>query len=261
MHQKNMYKEMAFYLEACESGSMFGPGLLPANLNIYGLTASNAEESSYACYLDDTLNTYVGDCFSVAWMEDSDAHDIQKETLQVQYLRVKSITTESHVMQYGDVSLTSESVGTFQGTQNPASHSLNMEEFRRERQAVPQEEVELSILLNQHRRANSIQEQETHAKAIRDHIAVRENTHALFERILTILHGANNEVLDVVKQRRGGFINFQCYTPVLNYFHHTCMPLNANSPALNHLYKLANLCQLGSAPERIIQALSNACSR
>jgi legumain len=259
MHQKNMYKEMTFYLEACESGSMFNSGLLPPSLKIYALTASNAEESSYACYLDDDLNTYLGDCFSVAWMEDSDTHDIQQETLQVQYLRVKSITTLSHVMQYGDLSFTSEMVGEFQGTQNPSA-SLDMENFKRQRHAVAQEDVELTILSNLHRRANSAEEQEKHAKAIREHILLREKTAALFERILTVLHGGSNAFLESIKNRRGGYVNFQCYAPVLKYFSSVCMPLHANSPALNHLYKLASLCQLGSAPERIMQAMRVACA-
>lgn len=38
-----------FYLEACESGSIF-EGLLPEGLNIYATTASNAEESSWGTY-------------------------------------------------------------------------------------------------------------------------------------------------------------------------------------------------------------------
>lgn len=47
-------------------------GLLPENINIYATTASNAEESSYACYWDDKRQAYLGDVYSVNWMEDSD---------------------------------------------------------------------------------------------------------------------------------------------------------------------------------------------
>jgi legumain len=71
---------MVIYIEACESGSMF-EGLLPNNINIYATTASNAEESSYSCYYDDKRKTFLGDLYSVSWMEDSDAEDISKESL------------------------------------------------------------------------------------------------------------------------------------------------------------------------------------
>lgn len=39
---------------------------------VYATTAANAEESSYACYYDDKRSTYLGDWYSVNWMEDSD---------------------------------------------------------------------------------------------------------------------------------------------------------------------------------------------
>jgi len=40
---------------------------------VYATTASNPDESSYACYFDDERQTYLGDVYSVNWMEDSDA--------------------------------------------------------------------------------------------------------------------------------------------------------------------------------------------
>lgn len=70
---------MVFYIEACESGSMF-EGILPENINIYGVTAANAHESSwgYYCYPDDVVNgthigTCLGDLFAINWMENADA--------------------------------------------------------------------------------------------------------------------------------------------------------------------------------------------
>lgn len=39
---------------------------------VYATTAANPKESSYACYYDEKRNTYLGDWYSVNWMEDSD---------------------------------------------------------------------------------------------------------------------------------------------------------------------------------------------
>lgn len=76
MQEKKMFKELTFYLESCESGSMF-PNL-DASENIYAVTASNATQSSYASYcgseavVDGTnLKTCMGDLFSTNWMEDT----------------------------------------------------------------------------------------------------------------------------------------------------------------------------------------------
>jgi len=48
MHDQKMYAKLVYYLEACESGSMFAN--LPTNLNIYATTAANANESSWGTY-------------------------------------------------------------------------------------------------------------------------------------------------------------------------------------------------------------------
>ena len=48
MHTKSMYKELVFYLEACESGSMFKN--LPDDMGIFATTAANATQSSWGTY-------------------------------------------------------------------------------------------------------------------------------------------------------------------------------------------------------------------
>ncbi|KAJ8531405.1 hypothetical protein K7X08_026839 [Anisodus acutangulus] len=48
-HASGTYDRLVFYLEACESGSMFD-GLLPEGLDIYVMTASKPDEDSWATY-------------------------------------------------------------------------------------------------------------------------------------------------------------------------------------------------------------------
>ncbi|GER26431.1 vacuolar-processing enzyme, partial [Striga asiatica] len=75
-HDSGTYKSLVFYLEACESGSIF-EGLLAQDLGIYVTTASNAYESSWGTYCSGQYpspppeyETCLGDLYSVAWMED-----------------------------------------------------------------------------------------------------------------------------------------------------------------------------------------------
>jgi legumain len=120
MHDTNMYDKLVFYLETCESGSMF-ENILPTDLNIYVTTAANAQESSWGTYCppDDVvdgkqMNSCLGDLYSVNWMEDVDANGVT-ESLQTQYETVKTLTTQSHVMQYGTLDFTSSPLSTFFG--------------------------------------------------------------------------------------------------------------------------------------------------
>merc|ERR1711907_173637 len=98
-HAANGYKKLVFYIEACESGSIFD-GTLPADINVYATTAANPSESSWGCYCPGMqpsppagYNTCLGDLYSVAWMENADQEDLIKETLESQYQLVAKRTS------------------------------------------------------------------------------------------------------------------------------------------------------------------------
>ena len=88
---------------------------MPNNINIFGTTAANSTTSSYACYYDDKMETYLGDVYSVKWLEDSDRENLALETLEQQYQIVKKETSTSTVCQFGDHSISEMIVGNFQG--------------------------------------------------------------------------------------------------------------------------------------------------
>lgn len=130
-----MFKELTFYLEACESGSMF-PNL-NADENIYAMTASNASLSSWGAYCGSeayvdgkNIGSCLGDLFSINWMEDTEANDVSLETLQTQQTTVTDLTTKSPVCTFGDFSFLSEPIGDFQGVVAETSYKqLMMSKF------------------------------------------------------------------------------------------------------------------------------------
>lgn len=112
---KGRFAKFVFYLETCESGSMFVN--LPKDTKIYALSAANPTESSWGTYCspDDVIQgkhigTCLGDLFSVSFVENSEESDLSGETLQIQFERIRALTTMSHVMQWGDTSFVSDSV-------------------------------------------------------------------------------------------------------------------------------------------------------
>ena len=121
MKDANMFKELTFYLEACESGSMF-PNLDESE-KIYAVTASNATQSSYAAYCGTSakvngkrMKTCLADLFSINWMLDTESAELTSETLQEQYDTVVEKTNLSPVQKFGDFSFMSEPIGIFEGT-------------------------------------------------------------------------------------------------------------------------------------------------
>ena len=134
MKAKKMFKEMVMYIETCESGSMFSPyDQNYTDLNVYALSAANPHESSWGTYCrpNDTvdgkeLGTCLGDLFSVSWMEDTVASGSAGKSLHDQFLHVQKLTTRSHVMEWGDKTISSQNILNFQSNKDmPATSTLS----------------------------------------------------------------------------------------------------------------------------------------
>ena len=154
MNTKKMYSELVFYLEACESGSMFQT--LPNNTKVYATSAANADESSWGTYCspDDVVNgtsigSCLGDLYSVNWMEDTDAENICTESLHQQFLTVQKLTNLSHVLEWGDQAFSTEAAGDFTGTcvagKNLAA-PLVQQEIQRSYHSVDSRDIKLFYL-------------------------------------------------------------------------------------------------------------------
>ncbi|KAJ0396960.1 hypothetical protein P43SY_003663 [Pythium insidiosum] len=126
MHAAKQYKELVFYVEACHSGSMFWSWSM-SRINAFVTTAANGWESSWGTYCPPqdivngvTMNTCLGDLYSINWMEDSDRTDLSGETLSQQYQLVKKETHMSHVEAFGSTTVRREIVGNFQSNYDNA---------------------------------------------------------------------------------------------------------------------------------------------
>jgi len=124
MSDNKMFNKLTMYLETCESGSMFEDMNIPG---IYALSASNPTESSWGSYCGSeaqvngkSVNSCLGDLFSVSWMEDADAVDTTQETLEVSFQTTKTATSKSAVMQWGDTTYTSDKMSEFIGSLDPS---------------------------------------------------------------------------------------------------------------------------------------------
>lgn len=104
MYDHQMYQKLVFYVEACESGSMFNE-ILSRNINIYVTTAASPFQPSYACYYDEKRQTYLGDVYSVNWLQNSTPKNVSVETLENQYKIDERETNTSHVCQYGNLTM------------------------------------------------------------------------------------------------------------------------------------------------------------
>ncbi|OQR87248.1 vacuolar-processing enzyme [Achlya hypogyna] len=274
MHSRKLYKELVFYLEACESGSMF-KGLLPDDINAFVTTAANEKESSWGTYcppLDDhigtkLLGTCLGDLYSVNWMEDSDKSDLAKETLQEQYTRVKKLTDKSHVLEFGSASIRKEPVGDFQSntdhdsiggsvddsTDDSSDDNEEAAQSRRARSSIDVHDIELVTKFYQYLRADAGARAPL-AAALVETIEAREASDRVFRDIVTAtqrdaptLTATDDPLHDSCLRAVNAIIETHCG--------------RYSDYSLQYVAQLAALCNKGYAPEVVSSHAKAACQR
>ncbi|KAL3875923.1 hypothetical protein ACJMK2_033827 [Sinanodonta woodiana] len=261
MYKQNKYGKMVFYVEACESGSMFNR-LLPKDINVYATTASNPDESSYACYYDDKLETFLGDVYSIKWMQDSDKEDLNTETLEKQFKITKAETNTSHVMEYGDLTIGGMTVAEFQGNQQSSVFLSNDIDVDPCKDAVPSEDVPLAILERRLEAAASQTQREQLEEQLRDLIKSRESVKTTIKKIASFATNDHVQTHRVMYSGvRHALNSWDCYKYVLKHLAATCPQLNIpkNDYALRHLYVLVNLCEERVPAETIKEAITKVC--
>ncbi|XP_077636970.1 legumain [Crocuta crocuta] len=257
MYKHKRYQKMVFYIEACESGSMMRH--LPADINVYATTAANPTESSYACYYDEKRSTYLGDWYSVNWMEDSDVEDLTKETLHKQYQLVKSHTNTSHVMQYGNKSISAMKVMQFQGMKHRASSPISLPPVK-DLDLTPSPEVPLTIMKRKLMSTNDLQESRKLVEKIHRHLDARHVIEKSVQKMVSLLARSDAEAEGLLSER-AELTAHDCYQAAVSHFRTHCF--NWHSPtyeyALRHLYVLVNLCEKPYPIDRIKLSMDKVC--
>ncbi|XP_034683448.1 vacuolar-processing enzyme-like [Vitis riparia] len=274
-HASGTYNSLVFYLEACESGSIF-EGLLPEGLNIYATTASNAEESSWGTYCPGEdpspppeYETCLGDLYSVAWMEDSDVHNLRTETLRQQYELVKKRTANdnsvygSHVMQYGDLSLNKEELVLYMGT-NPANDNytfVDNNSLRLPSKAVNQRDADLVHFWDKFRKAPEGSPRKAEAqKQFLEAMSHRTHVDHAIKLVGRLLFGMKkgSEVLKTVRPAGQPLVDdWHCLKTLVRTFEAHCGSLSQYG--MKHMRSIANICNAGIEKEQMAEASAQAC--
>jgi len=117
MSDKKMFKKLVFYLETCDSGSMFQFMQIPG---VYAVSAAGVDEPSWGTYCGAEVNgtpmyACLGDMFAVSWIENTEASDITQMTLDDQFTTVADEVWKSEVSAWGDQSFIDDRLSDFLG--------------------------------------------------------------------------------------------------------------------------------------------------
>ena len=264
MHSDNKYSKMVLYVEACESGSMFNK-ILAGNLNVYAVTASSPFESSWACYQDKYANTYIGDCFSNHWMENSDSSDWASQTLQAQFNAVHDATNTSTVCAYGDTSIATMTLSQFFGVSG-SSRPLAPHRLSALSEPVSSRDVPIKILQRKVETALTSSDAALAQAQLDAELAARAIVDQRFTVIASVLTAGDASAAAqlLAPAPRGSSCtdpsavsDFACAEHAFNAYAFTCGGFTDYS--LKYFKVLRSACASAQMASRINAALKKAC--
>ncbi|RDD40921.1 Legumain [Trichoplax sp. H2] len=261
MYMKKMFKQLVIYVEACEAGSMFH-NVLADNKNVYVTTASDPTHSSYACYYDKKRGTYLGDVYSINWMQNSDQADMQTETLIQQFDTVRRKTNTSKVCKYGDMSFDEEDLDNFQGDPKSNTPSKLFDPYPLPpMDTVAAPDVPVVILSNRITDATSKTERQHYIGQLEKLIEHREKIDKTIRSILIEAVENNFELAHhIMHHQKHDIKNFDCLHVMTKSFSEKCYNLGKNDYAMRMVYVLVNLCETERMTESmILSAINKIC--
>jgi len=263
MHTNNMYKKLVFYVEACNSGSMFTDFSVP---EVYVTTAANAKEPSWGTYCPPQdsvdgkhLGSCLGDLYSINWMEDADAAKMKKETLEDQFKTVKKETKKSHVLQFGDLTIDSEPVGDFEAKDTAYHRQLTTSAGEgtalKNAAAVDSRDVALVTLMWNYIRSPMGDNRHAAYMKIMSELMAREEADTKFEGIASAAFGVTK--LDIGAIQPANVTNLACLKRVNEEVEKRCGAYSDYS--MKHMQVVVNLCEEVKDTETILKAVVSSC--
>jgi len=202
-------------------------------------------------------------------MEDSDIHNLRSETLRQQYELVKSRTASdnsgigSHVMQYGDIGLSTDSLFMYMGT-NPANDNytfVGQNYLRPSSKAVNQRDADLVHFWDKFRKApegspRKSQAQREFLEAMSHRMHIDESMKLIGKLLFGIEKGP--EVLSAVRPSGQPLVDdWDCLMTMVRSFETYCGSLSQYG--MKHMRSLANICNAGRTKEQMAEASAQAC--
>ena len=236
MYEKKMYNRLVYYLEACESGSMWQK--LPTDINAYALSSTLPDESSWGTYCppDDVVDgKHVGSClgevWSCFWLEQDDVADLKTLTLQKQFDDAKEFTTTSHPLQFGDMEIAKDVLVNY------ISGDVSRRKFLRSENKRPSvwDSRDNELLYWKNRALN-----ENDSEAYEKYMAVAQrnlNVDRYFSKLVKKVMGSDDLLLNTYFEEK----NWPCYNAVLAKYEST---YGFNDYSLKYARTLANMCSL-----------------
>lgn len=263
MGKAKRFKQMVFYVEACESGSMFDNILTTPN--VYALTASDPTTSSYACEFNNALDAYLNDCFSFNWMQAVRDNDSGSQTFMQNYITTRNLTTESTACAYGDLAIQSELMASFIGKKSSSSKRSDAVRPASSEHAVSSRQTILRTIERRLLAATSSEQKMVLMEEYNQQLRMLRRAETIFASVRSHLNIADERPAETSNDTCHATValNHACIHQSIHAFMDACPGL-VDDYVLDEMYTFRNLCSASSVPaatfEELRSVLSTACA-
>ncbi|XP_054154715.1 legumain-like [Oppia nitens] len=286
MHQNNMYSKLVFYLDACESGSMFAK-LLPDNLNIYAVSSSAPDQDSYFWYMEKKFDSVpLSAWFIINFINHTTNNDMSTVTLDRQYqyfVDTSDIVDPTQGMtkehpghqdskRYGDLSIGKLTADQFFGKlkHNISYQPIEFNNNNNNNNVIEHaKHIDLPIYLAEQRLidANTNSDKLRYVAKLESLLNGRQLIDNSFvnyvKQVIHLLSSTSVEsIVNNKLEIKNNDQNRHCYRQLVNTFHRKCFNLNQNPYVLKKLQIFVNICNSISNSidsEIIDKQLQNYC--
>ncbi|XP_051530869.1 legumain-like [Myxocyprinus asiaticus] len=258
MSNNQQFSKMVIYMESCHSGSMLQG--LPSSCNVYGISASTPEESSFACFFDEWRNAYLADEFSTFLFHHIKTHDLNRTTLERQFDFLKKKVKSSKPCQYGNMQIGQEYLCQFWGN-DPAAGTKGEAYHIQVNDAIASHNVPLRIQANRIQRERDPRRKREHQ---RKYDELQRTTSKIERVVLEIQQRCTYRCAST--SRRRAEQGFACMErtklvglkTVTEHFRTSCFDWHDErfGIALQHAHVFADLIYSGTEEYRIMEAIT-----
>lgn len=257
MRELHLYDKILFFVESSESGSLF-ESLLPDDLNIYALTATNPYEQSWLYYCREktrgiNMNICLGDYFSSKFFKILERRN-KAETIRSLYNEILMNFKYSHPMQYGDLLFENDTLSNFIGYKN----ITKPRRIKYDQDAISEYYGGMEYYQNRMRNTKNETERDEISLEMNVEITRRQITEERIQYIVDRYTGNRDLRKNIMRSYRK-LNERECYYNVIDTYRDYCGYVEYG---YKHYHSFANLCELTEGNEnKIIQLLKISCDK
>lgn len=203
-----------------------------------------------------TIGSCLGDEFSVRWMEDTEAANINTETVGQQFSKVKAAVKKSHVQEYGVSTLDSEPIADFEGSLGMLAADTSSAAM--EGEGVDSRQVEVHQAYWRVLRAETAAARKEAEEELAAILARRHAADVKFAKIASeACTGDESKAQEMLEGPVEAITKVDCHKAALGSFEEYCGAFDDYSLRYSRLF--VNLCESGLDKNTVVTAVKKGC--